>query len=161
MKRVSIPSRGAVYADDYAQACQIAFETSDPPRKVSKQGFFLFGKIREIDMALRAAPDLCERVCETHPELVFALLNGAPLHSPKRSRAASMPRALPNAWRCWPATGSPLPDAMPRIKGAALDDMIDAAAALACAERRLAGLAVSFPSPPDVDGHGLPIAIWA
>src|SRR5829696_5724605 len=34
-----VPSRAAIYAEDYAAACAIAAATSDPPRKVSKQLF--------------------------------------------------------------------------------------------------------------------------
>src|SRR6478672_7129532 len=33
----SVPSRRAVYTLDYRQACDAALETSEPPRKISKQ----------------------------------------------------------------------------------------------------------------------------
>src|SRR5689334_21041054 len=45
----SVPSRAAVSAPDYGVACAAALATSEPPRKVSKQCFFLFPKILEID----------------------------------------------------------------------------------------------------------------
>ena len=35
----SVPSRAAIYAADYGEACRIAQPTSEPPRKVSKQLF--------------------------------------------------------------------------------------------------------------------------
>ena len=38
----SIPARRAVEASDYREACALALAASDPPRKVSKQGFHLF-----------------------------------------------------------------------------------------------------------------------
>src|SRR5262249_40865219 len=53
----SVPSRAAIYAGDYGEACRIASETSDPPRKVSKQLFNIAPKIREIDECLRADGD--------------------------------------------------------------------------------------------------------
>src|SRR5579864_6074014 len=45
----SVPSRAAVEALDYLQACAIALATSDPPRKVSKQLFMIAPRIRELD----------------------------------------------------------------------------------------------------------------
>ncbi|MEL6871540.1 MAG: DUF429 domain-containing protein, partial [Pseudomonadota bacterium] len=45
----AVPSRAAVACADYGDACARAFETSDPPRKVSKQAFNIFPKIREVD----------------------------------------------------------------------------------------------------------------
>src|SRR5689334_12601692 len=50
----SVPSRAAIDARDYREACRIALTTSEPPRKVSKQLFMLAPKIREVDAALRA-----------------------------------------------------------------------------------------------------------
>src|SRR5581483_4292465 len=72
----SVPSRAAVFASDYGEACRIAETTSDPPRKVSKQLFNIAPKIRELDTALRTAPDAARRVFEVHPELAFWRLNG-------------------------------------------------------------------------------------
>jgi predicted RNase H-like nuclease len=72
----SVPSRAAIYAGDYAEACRIAFSTSEPPRKVSKQLFNIAPKIREVDASLRAGPAVTARVHEVHPELAFWRLNG-------------------------------------------------------------------------------------
>ncbi|MCA1953034.1 MAG: DUF429 domain-containing protein, partial [Hyphomicrobiales bacterium] len=83
----SIPARAAVEAADYASACRAALATSTPPRKVSKQGFNLFPRIREVDAALRADPGLAARAVETHPEVVFRALAGAPLAHPKKTAA--------------------------------------------------------------------------
>ena len=65
----SVPSRAAIYAGDYGEACRIAQATSDPPRKVSKQLFNIAPKIREVDECLRATPDAAGRVFEVHPEV--------------------------------------------------------------------------------------------
>ncbi|MFX8106486.1 DUF429 domain-containing protein, partial [Acinetobacter baumannii] len=48
----SVPSRAAVEADDYAEACRIARATSDPPRALSRQLFNIMPRIREVDAAL-------------------------------------------------------------------------------------------------------------
>src|SRR5690242_20541831 len=44
----SVPSRAAIYAADYGEACRLALQTSDPPRKVSRQLFMIAPKIREV-----------------------------------------------------------------------------------------------------------------
>ena len=67
----SVPSRAAIYANDYRDACSVAQATSEPPRKVSKQLFNIAPKIREVDEALRGDPDAPDRVFEVHPELAF------------------------------------------------------------------------------------------
>jgi predicted RNase H-like nuclease len=72
----SVPSRAAIYASEYREACGIALTTSEPPRKVSKQLFNIAPKIREVDEALRATPGAADRVFEVHPELAFWRLNG-------------------------------------------------------------------------------------
>src|SRR5262249_51933890 len=83
----SVPSRRAVYAENYGDACRAALETSDPPKKVSKQLFMIAAKICEVDKALRNAPALTNRVFEVHPEVAFWRLNGdRPLTEPKKVR---------------------------------------------------------------------------
>ena len=84
----SVPSRPAIYATSYAEACQIAAASSDPPRKVSKQLFNIAPKIREVDEALRAKPEIADRVFEVHPELAFWRLNGErALTEPKKVKS--------------------------------------------------------------------------
>ena len=159
----SVPSRAAVYAPDYREACVLAAATSDPPRKVSKQAFFLFPKIREIDELLRADGALHGRVFESHPEGVFMTLNGgAALSEPKKVKG-----------RCWPAgmalrrtllSGAGIgPDllGMAPPRGAGEDDLLDAIACSVTAGRIVRGEARSFPERPGVDAFGLPVAIWA
>jgi predicted RNase H-like nuclease len=159
----SVPSRAAIYASDYPEACRIAFSTSDPPRKVSRQLFNIVPKIREVDASLRADPVAALRVYEVHPELVFWQLNGErPLSEPKRVK--SQPYALGLALRRDLLRGAGMPgsliDADPP-KGAAADDLIDALACAGIARRLHTRLARPYPDPPPRDSHGLPMAIWA
>ncbi len=158
----SVPSRAAIACEDYGEACRVALLTSAPPRKVSKQAFFLFPKIREIDHLLRAAPDLALRVFEVHPELAFWRLNGEqPAALPKKVK--SSPHAPGLALRRAILVRHGFPEAMLARppKGAGADDLLDAAVNALIARRLLAGQAQSFPDPPGRDAHGLPIAIWA
>ncbi len=159
----SVPSRAAIYADEYRKACTIAQATSDPPRKVSKQLFNIAPKIREVDAALRSMSDAAKRVFEVHPELAFWRLNGErPLTEPKKVKSRSYEPGLALRRGLLIAAGLPkdvVQSAPP--KGAGADDLLDALACAAIARRIHAGLAQPFPNPPPRDAHGLIMAIWA
>jgi predicted RNase H-like nuclease len=158
----AIPARAAVEAADYASACAAALATSNPPRKVSKQGFFLFPKIRALDALLRRRPEWRERVREVHPEVAFAALHGGPLPEPKKVKGKPWPDGLALRAALLRRAGvSPALLVAPPPRGAGADDVLDALACLVTAERMRLGLAASYPSPPERDAHGLPVAIWA
>ena len=153
----SIPARAAVEAEDYAEACRQALAASNPPRKVAKQGFNLFPKIRELDLFLRDRPALVDRVVETHPELVFRRLKGEPLAHPKKTAEGRAERLALLAGAGLPPellAASPPP-------GAGADDLLDAAACLLTAERHARGEAIPHPATVTRDSHGLRMAIWA
>jgi len=159
----SVPSRSAIAAADYREACRIALATSDPPRKVSKQLFMLAPKIREVDAALRADTTLARRVFEVHPEVAFWRLNGeAALSEPKKVKSRPYEPGL--ALRRQLLIGAGMPAAAVEAsppKGAGPDDLIDALACAAIARRIHAGMARPFPEPPERDAFGLTMAIWA
>lgn len=164
----SIPSRTAVHAGEgldepeaYAAACAAALATSDPPRKVSKQGFHLFPKIREIDRLMR--PDLTIRVVESHPEVAFMVLNGGHAMSlPKKVKGATNPPGLDERRDLLARLGlSREVTAQRPPRGAAADDLLDACVLALVARRVRDGAARSWPSPPAHDAHGREIAIWA
>jgi predicted RNase H-like nuclease len=153
----SIPVRAAVEAPDYRAACAAALAGSDPPRKVSKQGFNIFPRIREVDHALRAEPGLAARVIETHPEVVFRRIAGAPLAFPKKTREGASERQALLAQEGVPTA---LIHATPP-RGAALNDLLDAIACSVTALRFARGQARPNPDPFPRDRYGLPIAIWS
>lgn len=165
----SVPSRAAVEAgaglDDgvgYREACRVALATSDPPRKISKQAYFLFPKIREIDALLRARPELRERVYESHPELAFrTLAGGAPMATPKKVKSAVNAEGVSEREALLVGLGldAELFTGRPP-RGVGHDDRLDAAALVLVAERIARGEAVSYPQPPGRDEHGLAVAIW-
>jgi predicted RNase H-like nuclease len=160
----SVPSRAAIAATGYADACRIALATSDPPRMMSKQLFMIAPKIREVDALLRASPELAARTFECHPEVAFWRLNGeCALAEPKKVKGAAYPRGLALRRRLLLLQAG-LPEAcvnaaLPR--GAGADDLVDALACLEIAQRIHAGRAKPFPDPPPRDAFGLPMAIWA
>lgn len=157
----SMPSRSAVFAPDWAEACRRAIATSDPPRKVSRQAFALFAKVREVDALLTRANQ--ERVFETHAELAFWRLNGgAPM--PTAKRVKGVPTAAGLAERIALLVAHGFDAALferGRPPGIALVDVVDAAALALVARRCRAGTARPFPDPPQLDGRGLRVAIWA
>lgn len=76
----SAPPREALAAESYADACRAARLATG--KAISKQCWYLFPKIRELD-ALRD-----HRLCESHPELVFARFNGnCPVAESKKTTA--------------------------------------------------------------------------
>jgi len=159
----SVPSRAAVYATDHGEACRRALETSDPPRKISKQLFNIAPKIREVDAVLRDDPLLAERVHEGHPELAFWRLNGGmPLSEPKKVKSRCHAPGLAQRRRLLAQAAMPahLIETAP-MRGAGPDDLIDALACAAIARYIHEGVAQSFPANPPRDAFGLPMAIWA
>ncbi|MEM5470803.1 DUF429 domain-containing protein [Hoeflea sp. AS60] len=157
----SIPARAAVEAETYRQACDLARAYSDPAKMVSKQAFFLFAKIREIDDLLRADIGLRNRVIECHPEFAFCRLNGMiPMATPKKIRGAVNPDGVVERVDLLASLGIDrdiFADGPPR--GAAMDDLVDASVNLVMAGRHAKGLTVPFPSSPARDRHGILIAI--
>jgi predicted RNase H-like nuclease len=153
----SIPVRAAVEAEDYRAACAQALAGSNPPRKVAKQGFFLFPKIREIDALLRRHAGLAEALVETHPELVFRRLKGVPLTFAKKTPEGLVERRA--LLRDAGIAEEALMQAPPR--GAGTDDLLDALACLLTAARLARGKACPHPDPFERDRYGNPIAIWA
>ncbi len=153
----AVPSRAAVMAENYAAACEIALATSDPPRKISKQTFQLFSRIREIDALM--TPALQERVFECHPEVAFWAMNGAEaLQEPKKVK--SRPHAPGLALRRALLTRGGFPEPFLasthfRASAAGPDDFLDACACAWSAGRILSGTASTFPEVPPLDARGL------
>lgn len=169
----SIPSRSTVYAgvdeavpeaERYQNACAVARATSDGGKAVAKQAFHLFSKMVEIDRLLRAEPALREVFFESHPEVALRTMAGAPLTEPKKVKGTPYPPGLELRRKTLLEQGLEEETiAAERAKALRVgpDDLIDAAALSWTAARIARGLAVSYPSPPERDGEGLPIAIWA
>ncbi|WP_029005086.1 DUF429 domain-containing protein [Azorhizobium doebereinerae] len=147
----------------YRAACAVALETSDPPRKISRQAYALFPKVLEADALLRARPGL--PLAECHPEVSFWAMNGRrPLDLPKKVKGQPAESGLDLRIALLAGAGMPvgrLTRAEARGLGAGLDDLVDACACAWTARRIAAGTALTFPDPPERDRHGLPVAILA
>jgi len=159
----AVPSRAALAENDYRRACAVNLDHSEPPRKVSKQCFMLFAKMREVDKIM--TPELQDRVFEVHPELAFWALNGeAPLDLPKKVKSRPDVEGLDLRKSLLVNAGFLKPDLEnSRWPKSAVgpDDIIDAFAAAWSARRLLHGEAVTLPSRPPRDGCGLRMEINA
>lgn len=159
----AVPSRAAVMEHDYVRACETALRTSDPPRKVSKQCFHLFGKIREVDALM--SPPVQERVMEIHPEVAFWAMNGErPLELPKKVKSRPNAPGL-ELRRALLSKHGYQPEALERARNwplgkAGPDDLLDAMACSWSAARIVRGEARRFPDTPGVDDKGLRMEIW-
>jgi predicted RNase H-like nuclease len=159
----SIPSRRAVYSPGYVQACSFALATSSPRRKVSRQAFALFSKIREIDGFPRNHPEDCGRIIEVHPELAFWRLNRKePMSKPKKVRGRVYPPGIGERSDLLSRHGY-LADFLsaPVPRGVGADDVADACAVALIAARYARGGATPWPNPPLADRYGIPIAVWS
>lgn len=158
----SMPSRDAVMCSDYREACDVALATSDPPRKISKQAFHLFPKIREVDTLL--SPELQRRVVECHPEVAFWALNGeTALDTPKKVKSRPNPDGIAFRRQLLESVGYSTAllegQPFPRSKVGA-DDILDACVNAWSALRIVQGEAKRFPEHPETDRLGLRMEIW-
>ncbi|MEO0809712.1 MAG: DUF429 domain-containing protein [Pseudomonadota bacterium] len=158
----AVPSRAAVMCTDYRDACAMALATSDPPRKVSRQAFNIFAKIREVDVLM--SPELQARIFETHPEVAFWALNGErPLDLAKKVKSRPNPPGLDYRRALLRQQGYPdsvlLSVEFPKSK-VGPDDILDACVNAWSAARIRTGKARRFPCAPGIDGKGLRMEIW-
>ena len=103
----AVPARAAVMETDYRRACAVAMRHSEPPRKVSKQTYNLFPKIREVDAHM--TPELQARVVECHPEAAFWAMNGkVPLDLAKKIKSRPNTPGLDLRRRLLAVAGWPL-----------------------------------------------------
>jgi predicted RNase H-like nuclease len=153
----AVPSRAAIMATDYSTACEIALATSDPPRKIAKQTFQLFSRIREIDALM--TPELQRRAFECHPEVAFWAMNGRqPLGEAKKVKSRSNAPGLELRRTLLAGAGFAedfLAGTTFRPSAAGPDDFLDACACAWTAGRILAGTAITFPEVPPLDARGL------
>ncbi|CAN5267977.1 DUF429 domain-containing protein [soil metagenome] len=111
----SPPARVALDAGDYAATCAANRATAPGAPAISLQAFHLLPKLRELDAAM--TPALQRRIREAHPELAFAEVAGRMLPSKKTPPGQRARRQVLEQLGLLP----------PPVRGAALDDLFDAA----------------------------------
>ena len=149
-------SREGTYADSYGIV-------NDWSKKflghgISRQAFAIFPKIAELDRYMTEERD--PRVHESHPELIFRLMNGEAVIEDKKSseEGAAARSALLRQYMDVDAGDIDIQ----KTPGAdaALDDLHDALALLWTAARINSGDAERIPEVVDFDPVGLDMAMW-
>jgi predicted RNase H-like nuclease len=158
----AVPATPAIYCEDYREACRVNLLHSDPPRKISKQCFHLFPKMREIDALID--PSQQSRIYESHPELAFWVMNGeTPLPLPKKLKSAPYPPGLDLRRELLRKSGVPIDSlkADYRRRDVGADDLLDACACTFVAWRILNRQSIRFPAKPPLNARGLRMEINA
>lgn len=130
---------------------------------MSRQTLGILRKVRELDRVM--TPALQRVVHEAHPELAFLALTGRPMPFNKKTGAGRKERlaALRNKTD---GIFQDLDRALRRarqtdlLRGAAFDDVLDAAVLSWTARRIYSRTALRIPSEPDSDRRGLRMEIW-
>jgi predicted RNase H-like nuclease len=106
---------------------------------LSRQSYGLRRKVLQVDEWARRDP----RVHEVHPEVSFRVMAGGATLDSKKTRSGLRQRQ-----RVLAMEGIRVPAKLPKVRTAAPDDVLDAAAAAWSAKRIASGLARSLPDPP-------------
>jgi predicted RNase H-like nuclease len=152
-----VPPRIVFDALDFAEAQRLAQAATG--KGLSLQSWHLVPKIREVDLYLRRRDPLRPPLCESHPELVFALLaarlGAGPL--PRKATPAGVEARLALLRALAVETGALLEAAVP-VDGVApkADDLLDATILAWLAARPERALA-ALPDTPETDPLGLPM----
>ena len=154
----SVPSRDAVYANNYAQACRINHRLLG--KKLSKQAWNICGKIRQVDKLLKISPTIRSKVRECHPEVCFWALNNKTAMQFNKKHKAGMEERIQLLSKYLPTAQHILEfasDAYSRSQ-VAVDDIIDAmvlAVTAALGNKKLR----SYPEVPQLDNRGIRMEI--
>ncbi len=148
----AVPSRAAVYADDYRAACDLNLAAFG--KKLSMQVWNICPKIREVDTYLQSTEAASTRLIECHPELTFSILARKPL-AHRKKEAEGVAERLTILESFLPDVRDRYEDALERFrrKDMARDDIIDALALFVCARQGYELLASSM----NRDEQGIPI----
>jgi len=153
------PCRAALAFDVYEDACRANRENSlGKPKGIPKQTHGIFKKMNELDRFVREHSD--RAVFECHPEYAFKLMRGETILESKKTAAG-----LASRYETLAAAGIDLAANWRRLfklRDAAPDDVLDAAACLWSAARILAGKNERVPpGEPSRDRKDIRMAIHA
>jgi len=148
------PSRPAVYAADYQQACDLNVDITG--KKISKQAWNICDKIRQIDALLQRNPSL--KLGESHPEYLFQYLNDDQALRSSKKTTDGLTERLEIIARYHPKIRTALTESLPYRFGK-IDDWIDAAILAIAANMAVKSGILTIPEPPLFDAEGRSMAI--
>lgn len=153
------PIRPALYAPTYAEASMTSFETTG--KKPSIQAWNITPNIKTVDQFLQNNEESREKVFESHPELLFRILNGN--NSILQKKATK--KGLRHRLKLLKDQSKYADDFFRDIKEEYRrnqvdeDDIVDAMALALFALRSVEEEVKTLPEAPPTDSTGLPMAI--
>jgi predicted RNase H-like nuclease len=150
-----VPVREAVFAPDYATACERNFKAIG--KRLTLQSWNICPKIRQVDAVLTATPAAAEWILESHPELCFAALAGRRRLDEGKKTSAGRAQRLAILQSLWARAPEVYDTALARFprKQVARDDVLDALVLAISAQCRLRTASAKTPR----DARGLPMQI--
>ncbi len=150
------PVRSALHASAWSEAADI--NESKTGKRLTLQTWNIIPKIREVDQLLRSIPKARRIVRESHPEVLFHLLNDEAALQNTKSRSGGVEERLGILERYYPGANAVANNAFERYPRRMVkrDDLVDA---LACAIVALvwSHSLTSLPERPSIDSEGLPM----
>jgi len=152
------PARASLLARNFTEALSI--NRSRTGRGISKQSWMIAPKIKVVDDLLQSDASLRDVLRESHPEICFWALNGAPPMRFNKKTAEGQDERLALLRRFFPETDALFEESTARYrrKQAARDDIIDALV-LAVSAKFGGGSCLTMPASPPLDAAGLPMGI--
>ena len=155
----SPPIRPALHAPTYAEASMTSFETTG--KKVTIQSWNITPNIRTVDQFLQQEETLQVKVYESHPELLFRILNGNNSILQKKATKKGLRHRLGLLKDKSKFADDFFRDIKEEYRRNQVDedDIVDAMALALFARYSLEDEIQTIPEEPPVDSTGLPMAI--
>lgn len=152
------PSRVAIRAQNYIQACEINEEILE--KKLSRQTWNISPKIKAVDALMRENSQARRHIRESHPEICFWALNGGHPMRHRKKESQGVQERLDVLQLICPESKHIFKAALAKYKRKDLapDDILDAIALALTASSPLETIQ-SIPENPERDEHGLPMEI--
>ena len=154
----SPPIRSALHAPSYVEANMQSYEITE--KKLSLQAWNITPKIRLLDRLLQQEEGLREKVFESHPELLFMILNGGQIYQKKKTKRGLRHR-LDLITALEPVADDFFRDIKEEFRRneVAEDEIVDAMVLALAAKETVTAQMLRMPEEPDVDETGLLKAI--
>lgn len=154
------PLRPALHAPTYAEASMTSYEITG--KKISIQAWNITPNIRLVDQLLTNNDNYKEKVFESHPELLFQILNGGSSILQKKATKKGLRHRLELLKKQSRFADDFFRDIKEEYRRNQVDedDIVDAMVLALFAKRSLDDDLKTLPENPPLDSEGLPMAIY-
>ncbi len=153
------PIRAALHAPTYGEASMISYEATE--KKVSIQAWNITPNIQLVDGLLQKNRAYRDKIFESHPELLFQILNGRTPILQKKATKKGLRHRLGLLKKVSRYADDFFRDIKEEYRRNQVDedDILDAMALAAFALRSVDSEIKTLPKDPPLDSTGLPMAI--